>query len=168
MDERERQEKVQALVGLAPWQRTLFGNRLRSTGRVRRRVRRLGAWCGYSPFVAPERLSLIVANVRASHPQFCVEAASSKRSLTGPPFEALKPYENDGVQLLLSRWHQGRNGWCADTGSLPKLRQVVALMAIIHERFEQAPFLLIAPDVRCAEWHRLVILYAPALRCAVI
>ena len=76
----------------------------------------------------------------------------------------LMDYQIDGLNWLLYQWHQGHNAILADEMGLGKTIQVIAFVAMLQERYNCWPFLIVVPNSTCANWRREIKHWAPSLR----
>ena len=64
----------------------------------------------------------------------------------------LHPFQEQGVEWLLSLWENGLNGILADEMGLGKTIEALAFFSILYERGVKGPFLIIVPASTLLQW----------------
>ncbi|CCU78402.1 chromodomain-helicase-DNA-binding protein [Blumeria hordei DH14] len=77
----------------------------------------------------------------------------------------MMPYQMEGLNWLLYKFHQKNNVVLADEMGLGKTIQIIALFATLVKNNPICwPFLVITPNSTCANWRREIKKWAPSLR----
>ncbi|RYO79140.1 hypothetical protein DL762_008307 [Monosporascus cannonballus] len=77
----------------------------------------------------------------------------------------LMEYQMEGVNWLLYNFHQQQNVILADEMGLGKTVQIVAFItALVHDKPNCWPFLIVVPNSTCPNWRRELKQWAPDLR----
>lgn len=77
----------------------------------------------------------------------------------------LMEYQMEGVNWLLYNFHQEQNVILADEMGLGKTVQIVAFItALVHDKPNCWPFLIVVPNATCPNWRRELKHWAPDLR----
>ncbi|CAD6505123.1 BgTH12-00618 [Blumeria graminis f. sp. triticale] len=77
----------------------------------------------------------------------------------------MMPYQMEGLNWLLYKFHQKNNVVLADEMGLGKTIQIIALFATLAKNNPICwPFLVITPNSTCANWRREIKKWAPSLR----
>ena len=77
----------------------------------------------------------------------------------------LMEYQMEGVNWLLYNFHQQQNVILADEMGLGKTVQIVAFIsALVHDKPNCWPFLIVVPNATCPNWRRELKQWAPGLR----
>ena len=78
---------------------------------------------------------------------------------------SLMEYQMEGVNWLLYNFHQQQNVILADEMGLGKTVQIVAFIsALVHDKPNCWPFLIVVPNATCPNWRRELKQWAPSLR----
>ncbi|CAG8953132.1 hypothetical protein HYFRA_00003330 [Hymenoscyphus fraxineus] len=94
--------------------------------------------------------------------KFDVDDQKQPASLVGGD---LMPYQKDGMNWMLYKYHQQKNVILADEMGLGKTIQVIGLLAsLVKENAKCSPFLIVTPNSTCPNWRREIKKWAPSLR----
>ncbi|KAJ3281257.1 hypothetical protein HK104_000118 [Borealophlyctis nickersoniae] len=77
---------------------------------------------------------------------------------------SLKDYQMDGLNWLLSHFFEEMPCVLADEMGLGKTIQVIAMLAVLKNRYQLYPYLIIVPNACLSNWMREFARWAPSLR----
>lgn len=116
----------------------------------------------YFPYVSDQKMAERVKQFRGLNFERECELHEQPKSLKQGNLMA---YQLEGVNWMLWNFHQSLNVILADEMGLGKTVQVVALItALVHDKPNCWPFLIVVPNSTCPNWRRELKNWAPELR----
>ncbi|KAK6193834.1 Tripeptidyl-peptidase sed2 [Pestalotiopsis sp. IQ-011] len=116
----------------------------------------------YFPHVSDQKMAERVKQFRGLNFERECELHEQPKSLKQGNLMA---YQLEGVNWMLWNFHQSLNVILADEMGLGKTIQVVALItALVHDKPNCWPFLIVVPNATCPNWRRELKNWAPELR----
>lgn len=118
--------------------------------------------CTYQPFFTSKTMRLIQDGVQSS--QFLPPKILSRETTNSPDGYVLRPYQFDGVQFLVNRFHSGMPSVLGDDMGLGKTAQVSAFLNGLKTLYNVGgPHLIVVPLNTVTGWVRELSRWAPTL-----